>query len=65
MLIVTHVGILDSLLRRTFGLDLSAPRCFALPNASINAFTVTAGEWALERWGDTHHLRRLETEGDT
>lgn len=62
--IVTHGGVLESLMRHALGLRPDTPRRFSLFNAGINTFTVTAGQWRLERWGDTTHLRDLGTKDD-
>jgi probable phosphoglycerate mutase len=64
VLIVAHGGILDSFFRHAMGLDLGAPRCFSLYNASISTFIVAGGQWKLGRWDDTHHLKRLGTQDD-
>ena len=64
VLIVTHGGVLQSFFRHTMGMDLAAPRCFSLFNASVNAFSVGEGGWTLNVWGDVRHLRRLGTMDD-
>ena len=62
--IVTHGGVLESLMRHAVGLSLEVPRQFSLFNASINTFSVTNGRWRLDRWGATDHLRSLDTKDD-
>ena len=64
LLIVAHGGVLNSFFRHAAGQDLASPRRFSLYNASINAFSILAGKWSLQLWGDTHHLRHLGTEDD-
>ncbi|MBN1256414.1 MAG: histidine phosphatase family protein [Planctomycetes bacterium] len=64
IVIVTHGGILDSLFRYTVGFPLELPRPFTLFNASINTFTVSAGRWRLDTWGDIHHLGELDSLDD-
>ncbi len=64
LLIVAHGGVLNSFFRRAMGQDIASPRRFSLFNASINAFTITGGQWRLERWGDMHHLMHLGTQDD-
>ncbi len=64
LLVVAHGGILNSFFRHAVGMDLTAPRHFSLYNASINTFTLTDGQWRLDRWGDTHHLKHLGTKDD-
>ncbi len=55
ILIITHGGVLDCLMRLIFSYSLSAPRSFSIYNASINKFSVTNGEWFLEEWGYIGH----------
>jgi probable phosphoglycerate mutase len=59
ILIVTHGGSLDSLIRFVLSIPLSSKRCFSLINGSINRFTVTHGIWRLESWGETCHLKGI------
>ncbi|MBF0500918.1 MAG: histidine phosphatase family protein [Candidatus Riflebacteria bacterium] len=54
--IVTHGGILDMLIRLTFGLPLSGPRAFSLFNGSLNRFSLKNGRLGLLTWGDISHL---------
>lgn len=55
ILIVTHGGILDCMMRMVFNYPLSAPRSFYIYNASINKFSVNEGVWFLKVWGDISH----------
>ena len=64
LLIVAHGGILNSFFRRATDQDIASPRRFSLFNASINAFAITDGQWRLDRWGDTNHLKHLGTKDD-
>jgi probable phosphoglycerate mutase len=64
ILLVTHGGIVESLLRHTLGIDLASPRSFSLFNGSLNSFSVSDGRWQLDSWGDIHHLRHLEATDD-
>jgi len=64
VLLVTHGGIVESLLRHALGMDLASPRTFSLFNGSLNTFSVSDGRWQLDSWGDTHHLRNLGTSDD-
>ncbi len=59
ILLVAHGGVLDIMIRYTFDIPLSAKRNFSLYNASINRFTVNNGEWKLESWGETSHIRDI------
>jgi probable phosphoglycerate mutase len=52
ILIVTHGGVLDCVMRKIFNYPLSAPRRFSIYNASINIMTITGDEWFLEQWGN-------------
>jgi probable phosphoglycerate mutase len=64
LLLVTHGGIVESLLRHVLGMDLASPRSFSLFNGSLNTFSLSDGRWQLDSWGDTHHLRHLEATDD-
>ena len=59
ILIVTHGGVLDCMMRRVFNYPLSAPRSFSIYNASVNRFSVTNGVWFLEEWGDISHQESM------
>ena len=61
VLIVTHGGVLNGLLRRALGLDLAIPLSYRLFNATINTFFIRDGAWRLGTWGDIHHLRDIGT----
>ncbi len=56
IIIVAHGGILDSIFRKVFDIELTAERNFSLLNSSINTFKVLKGEWGLISWGDVSHL---------
>jgi len=57
ILIVTHGGVMDCMLRRVFDYPLSGMRTFSLYNASINRFSVVNEKWFLEEWGNINHHR--------
>lgn len=59
ILLVAHGGVLDIMIRYTFKIPLIAKRNFSLYNASINRITVNNGEWKLESWGETSHMRDI------
>lgn len=52
LLLVSHGGVLDCMIRMIFDYPLSAPRRFSIYNASINVFSVNMGEWRLDTWGN-------------
>lgn len=56
IIIVAHGGILDSIFRKVFNIELTAERKFSLLNSSINTFIVLKGEWSLTSWGNVSHL---------
>jgi probable phosphoglycerate mutase len=64
LVIVTHGGVVASLLRHALGIPLETPRRFALYNGALNRFSVERGHWRLLGWGDTAHLRGLGTTDD-
>jgi probable phosphoglycerate mutase len=57
IVIVAHGGVLDALYRLATGLDLQAPRTWALDNAAINRLLWTPDSGlTLVGWGDARHL---------
>jgi len=59
ILAVTHGGALLHVFRRAVGLRPDAAVFAAIANASINTFSIAAGGWRLESWGEIHHLGTL------
>ena len=64
VLIVTHGGVLDCVIRKVMGLSLESNRCFSIYNTSINCISVTEGYWKLETWGNVSHLSDMKTIDD-
>lgn len=64
ILLVAHGGVLDCIIRNTFDIPLNKQRNFSLFNASINRFAVEDGEWKLESWGETSHMRDIQVTDD-
>ncbi len=64
LLFVTHGGFLNSLFYKMMNLSLNTPRCFSLYNASINTLIIKDNLWHLESWGETQHLKHLQTLDD-
>jgi probable phosphoglycerate mutase len=64
VLIVAHGGVLNGLFYRAIGIPLSEPRRFSLFNAAINIFSVCGDSWRLDTWGETSHLKGMETLDD-
>ena len=64
IIIVAHGGILDSIFRKVFDIELIAKRKFSLLNSSINTFTVLKGKWRLTSWGNVSHLDGIVTLDD-
>lgn len=63
ILLVTHGGVVMSLLYRTLRLPLTQRRAFSLFNGSINVLSISDGmEWRLETWGQTSHLTKCGRE---
>jgi probable phosphoglycerate mutase len=55
--LVAHGGVMDCLYRAALRIELSAPRTWALGNASINRLLYTgAGAFTLVGWSDSLHL---------
>jgi len=60
ILIITHGGVLDCIIRMVFNYPLSDTRNFTIYNASINVFSVKNKQWMLEEWGNVNHLQSIE-----
>ncbi|MBN1522873.1 MAG: histidine phosphatase family protein [Spirochaetales bacterium] len=63
ILVVTHGGILESLLRHTLQMPIHGKRTFSLVNGSLNTFSYDDG-WTLESWGLIAHLQGLNALDD-
>jgi probable phosphoglycerate mutase len=59
VVVVTHGGVLNGLMRYALGIPLDSPRQFKIWNGSINVFLFEDGHWMLETWGDRGHLSDL------
>ena len=57
IVVVTHMGVMDSAFRHAMSMGLDVRRHFMLYNASLNVFRVTDGLWVLCQWGDIAHLQ--------
>ncbi|MCX7691842.1 MAG: histidine phosphatase family protein [Tepidimonas taiwanensis] len=61
IVVVAHGGVLDILYRAATGVDLQAPRAWAMGNAAIHRVLWTADSgFALLSWGDTRHLEEAD-----
>ncbi|OYU43526.1 MAG: histidine phosphatase family protein [Burkholderiales bacterium PBB4] len=56
IVLVAHGGVMDALYRLATQLDLSAPRSWALGNATINRLLWTPDGLTLVGWADDQHL---------
>ena len=63
VLVVTHGGVLNCLLRFVLGLTLQQPRRFAVRHTAFNRFAHSDDGWMLEVWGDISHLAELPAPG--
>ncbi|GAB4396645.1 MAG: histidine phosphatase family protein [Rhodoferax sp.] len=59
IVLVAHGGVLDQWYRLATGLDLQAPRTWALDNAAINRLLWTPQSLTLVGWADAGHLQAL------
>jgi len=64
VLVVTHGGVLSSLLRHALGIPLTEERRFSLFNAAINRFSISGKVWRVDTWGDISHLQGIATRDD-
>ena len=51
ILIITHGGVLDCVIRHIFSMPLDSPRVYRLYNASVNSFVIHNNRWLMEEWG--------------
>lgn len=66
IVVVAHGGVLECAYREAKQLPLATPRDFSIYNASINRFTIHAGQFQLQQWGDIQHLQDAkQTESST
>jgi 2,3-bisphosphoglycerate-dependent phosphoglycerate mutase len=65
LLVVTHLSVLESLLRRALGIPLEEPRHYSLSNASLNVFFYENKSWILGTWGDAAHLAEIQQQRRT
>ena len=63
ILIVTHGGVLQSLLRHVLSMPIQGKRTFSLINGSLNTFSYDNG-WTLECWGLISHLQGMNALDD-
>lgn len=56
ILVFTHGGVLEMVYRHAKAAGLSSARDFEIPNAGINWFEVTPGEWKVRAWAEIAHL---------
>jgi len=59
ILLVAHGGVLDIAIRYTLDIPIHTKRKFSIYNAGINRFIIDNGEWKLETWGETCHLKGI------
>lgn len=63
VLVITHGGVLNCLLRTVLGLPMTLPRRFSGRHAAFNRFVRGDKGWLLETWGDVNHLDGLTPPG--
>lgn len=61
ILIVSHGGVLDCVIRHIFHLKLDDSRNFTIYNTSVNSFIIKNNKWILEEWGNINHLKKENT----
>jgi len=64
VLIVSHGGLLDSVMSFIFSIPLNAARTFSLYNAGIHRIVLDKDSWRLLSWGETTHLAGTESLDD-
>ena len=56
VLVFTHGGILEMLIRHATGRGISTPRDFEIPNAALNRLEHGSAGWRVLAWADIAHL---------
>lgn len=65
ILIISHGGVLDCIIRMVFSYSLSDFRNFSTYNTAINIFSILNKKWTLEEWGNVSHLNAMELLNDS
>lgn len=58
ILIVSHGGVLDCVMRKIFNLKLDDERHFSVYNTSVNTISFENNNWILEEWGNLEHVNQ-------
>jgi probable phosphoglycerate mutase len=58
ILIVSHGGVLDCVMRKIFNVKLDDERRFSLYNTSVNTVAIEEKYWTLEEWGNLEHMNQ-------
>ncbi len=64
LLVVTHGGVLSTIMRHLLGLSPDVSRPFDLLNASLNVIWAHDDRWLIRTLGDVSHLRGLGSRDD-
>jgi probable phosphoglycerate mutase len=59
ILIISHGGVLDCIIRYIFNIKLDVERKFSIYNTSVNSIIIDNGKWFLEEWGNIEHLKTI------
>ncbi len=65
VLLVTHGGAIDTMMRYVLDLEMACPRRYSLFNAARHVFSRADRRWRLDSWGIVDHLGRQGTHDDT
>ncbi len=64
ILLVGHGGVLRSYFHKSTNTPWTVSRHYSLFNASINAFSISNGQWHLDTWGEIAHLENTKVSDD-
>ncbi len=56
ILVISHGGVLDCIMRKIFNLKLDDERHFSIYNTSVNTISIENNHWMLEEWGNLEHV---------
>lgn len=60
LLVITHRGVLDAVIRRIMFVDLERVISYSQFNCGLNTIEIDGEQWRLQTWGDARHLKDLD-----
>lgn len=60
LLVITHRGVLDAVIRRIMFVDLECVISYSQFNCGLNTIEIDGDTWRLQTWGDARHLKKFD-----